>query len=190
MSNLPLLVIFTGLPGTGKTSISQHVSRELSLPLIAKDTIKEIMYDEIGIGDKSWSGKLARATLQIMSHTTAELLRTGTSLIVESNYRPDLASDEFTELQKQHPFRCVQIICQTDPDALAQRVHHRSTTDRHPGHNDVASEQEHLDDAKRRIANKEDQPLDIPGSEVIFVDTTDFSKVDMTAVAKRIHKLH
>lgn len=189
MSNLPLLVIFTGLPGTGKTSISQHVARELSMPLIAKDAIKEIMYDEIGIGDKSWSGKLARATLQIMNHVTAELLRTGTSLIIESNYRPDLANDEFTELQKQHPFRCVQVICQTDPDVLAKRVHHRSKTNRHPGHNDVASEQEHRSDAKRRIENNEDQPLDIAGSETIIVDTTDFSKVDMAAVAKRIRAL-
>ena len=144
------------------------------------------MYDEIGIGDKSWSGKLARATLRIMNHTTTELLGTGTSLIVESNYRPDLASDEFTELQKQYPFRCVQVVCRTDPDALAQRVHHRSTTNRHPGHNDIASEQEHRDDAKRRLENSEDQPLDIPGSVVIIVDTTDFTSVNMDDIVAQI----
>lgn len=56
------IIIFTGLPGTGKTTLSRHVADSLGIPLIAKDDIKEIMYDEIGWSDKAFSAKLARAT--------------------------------------------------------------------------------------------------------------------------------
>lgn len=187
MSVLPLLVIFTGLPGTGKTSISQHISRSLSLPLMSRDTIKEIMYDQIGIGDKAWSGKLSRATFGIMEYMIEEQLRAGHGLILESNYMSNLASPYFTALQQRYAFRCVQVVCQTEPDVLTERAHKRGLTDtRHPGHNDRVSASAHRENNIARIQNGEDQPLEIPDSLVITVDTTDFSIVDMDDIAKQI----
>jgi predicted kinase len=185
-SSKPLLVIFTGLPGTGKTSISQHVARKLGLPVVAKDAIKEIMYDQIGIGDKAWSGKLARATFGIMELMIDQQLRAGHSVILESNYMPRLASTYFQELQKQYGFRSVQVICRTEATVLANRVHDRSLKDRHPGHNDRATVEEHLHGILQRVENGEDQPLDIPGSEVIVVDTTDFSIVNIDEIIAKI----
>lgn len=185
----PLLVIFTGLPGTGKTSISRSVSRELCLPIVAKDAIKEIMYDHIGIGDKAWSGKLAMATFGIMRLMAEEQLEAGNSLIMESNYRPSLENEYFQQLTQRFNFRCVQVVCRTEPAVLAHRVHKRSITDRHPGHNDVASEAEHEQDIHKRHALGDDQPLDIKGSEIILVDTTDFAKIDTAAIAERIRAL-
>lgn len=189
MTHLPLLVIFTGLPGTGKTSISQAVSRELSLPIVAKDAIKEIMYDQIGIGDKAWSGKLAMATFGIMRLMAEEQLRAGNSLIMESNYRPSLENEYFQQLAGRFDFRCVQVVCRTEPSTLARRVHERSITVRHPGHNDVASEAEHEQGIYKRHELGDDQPLDIKGSEIILVDTTDFTKVDTAAITERIRAL-
>lgn len=178
----PLLVIFTGLPGTGKTSISHEVSKKLRLPLIAKDAIKEIMYDEIGIGDKAWSGKLAHATFGIMELMTDQQLRAGHSLILESNYMPSLASTYFQELQTLYEFRCVQVVCRTELAVLASRIHERSFGDRHSGHNDRATAEEHFKNMSRRVKNEEDQPLDIPDSEVIIIDTTDFDTVNIDEI--------
>lgn len=188
MSALPLLVIFTGLPGTGKTSISQHISQSLNLPLMSRDTIKEIMYDQIGIGDKAWSGKLSRATFDIMEYMIEEQLRAGHGLILESNYMSKLASPYFTALQQRYPFHCVQVVCQTELDILTKRAHERGLTDtRHPGHNDRVSASDHRKNNIARIQNGEDQPLEIPDSFVITVDTTDFTAVNMDNIAKQIH---
>ena len=42
--NGPLLIIVSGLPATGKTTISKELAKEFSLPSIGKDTIKEVRY--------------------------------------------------------------------------------------------------------------------------------------------------
>ena len=39
----PLLVVISGAPGSGKTALSRRLAPELKLPLISKDTIKEVL---------------------------------------------------------------------------------------------------------------------------------------------------
>jgi len=43
----PLLIVVTGMPSSGKTTVAEDLSRRLQLPLIAKDTIKESLYDTL-----------------------------------------------------------------------------------------------------------------------------------------------
>ncbi len=58
----PLLVVVTGPPAAGKTTIAREIARRLHLPLIAKDTIKEALFDGLGTGDLAWSQRLGTAT--------------------------------------------------------------------------------------------------------------------------------
>lgn len=170
------LIIFTGLPGTGKTTLSRKIAHILGLPLIAKDDIKEIMYDEIGWSDKAFSAKLAHATFGIMDYVTEQHLKNGLSLILESNYSPKLASETFRGWQGQYGCRIIQIVCQTDTRVLAHRYFERQHADRHPGHNDTGDPESYEANFKQRIANGEDQPLDVEGP-VLIVDTTDLAAV-------------
>jgi predicted kinase len=172
------IVVFTGLPGTGKTTLSRQLAEALALPLIAKDAIKEIMYDTIGWSDTAFSAKLAHATFGIMDYTTEQLLRTGNSLILESNYTPKLASDKFQHWQHQYACDIDQIVCRTDLDVLARRFYERSQANRHPGHlNNDGTVEAYRESFVGRVANGEDQPLTVEG-RVKVIDTTDFSKVN------------
>jgi predicted kinase len=175
------LIVFTGLPGTGKTTLSKQVAEVLNIPLIAKDAIKEIMYDHIGWSDKAFSAKLAHATFGIMEHITEQELKTGHSLVLESNYSPKLASEQFQLWQKEYDCTIIQIVCRTDIDVLAHRYFDRQQTDRHPGHNDTGTVKSCREDFRHRIENREDQPLDVRGG-VKVVDTTDFSTVDVNEI--------
>ena len=47
----PLLVVVTGMPAAGKTTVADSLSRSLSLPFVAKDTVKEHLYETLGTGN-------------------------------------------------------------------------------------------------------------------------------------------
>jgi 2-phosphoglycerate kinase len=180
------IIVFTGLPGTGKTTLSKQVAGILDIPLIAKDAIKEIMYDTIGWSDKEFSGKLARATFGIIEYVIEENLRTGRSIIVESNYAPKLASKQFQQWQEQYGCTITQIVCRTDLDVLAQRYLDRiKSGQRHEGHIDNnGTFESYRADFERRIADEgEDQALAVSG-DVKIVDTTDFSNVHSDTLAE------
>jgi predicted kinase len=44
-------VLITGLPGSGKTTIARPLAHALGLPLVAKDAIKETLFDTLGTDD-------------------------------------------------------------------------------------------------------------------------------------------
>ena len=178
-----LIVIFTGLPGTGKTTLSRQVADALHISLIAKDDIKEIMYDRIGWSDKAFSAKLARATFGIMEYFTERHLKNGEPIALESNYSPKLASEQFQEWQKLYGCRIIQVICRTEVTVLAQRYFERQHGDRHPGHNDTGTVADYILNFHQRIENGEDQPLSVDGP-VRIVDTTDFSRVDVPEITQ------
>lgn len=179
------LVIFTGLPGTGKTTLSERLSNELNIPLIAKDAIKELMFDELGWSNKEFTTKLAHATFRIMDYVIEGQLRAGNNLIVESNFMPRLASDKFKNWQQDYNYNVIQIVCRTDLEALAKRCHERSLANRHPGHGDRSSVEEHRRLLAQRVENDEDQPLDL-SSKIYVLDTTDFGSIDFEGLVAEI----
>ena len=48
----PLLIVFAGLPGTGKSSLARAVARELGAVYLDKDTIKDGI---IAVARERWS---------------------------------------------------------------------------------------------------------------------------------------
>ncbi|HEX8858768.1 MAG TPA: AAA family ATPase [Actinomycetes bacterium] len=47
------LVLVTGPPASGKTTLARPLAFSLGLPLLGKDTIKEALFDTLGNGDRS-----------------------------------------------------------------------------------------------------------------------------------------
>src|SRR5437762_2532008 len=83
---VPLLVVVTGAPGSGKTTVARALAAELKLPLLAKDDVKEPLFDTLGVGDRDWSRKLGRATYEVLFALARRLLESGASCILESNF--------------------------------------------------------------------------------------------------------
>ena len=65
------LVVVSGLPGSGKTTVGTALSRRLSMPLIDKDAILEALFDSLGCPDRVERYRLSRASDEVL-YTLAE----------------------------------------------------------------------------------------------------------------------
>ena len=169
----PLLVIVTGPPAAGKTTVARGIATRLRLPLIAKDTIKEALFDGLGAGDLAWSQRLGEATYLAMLALAEESVTVGASLIVEANF---VRGGDFAKRLAALPARFFQVHCSTPLEVLVERYGSR---DRHPGHVDS----QRIGALREAVETGRHDPLDLPG-ETIRIDTTE--PVDLDALAERL----
>jgi len=178
----PVLIIVTGAPGTGKTTLSEKIAEKFYLPLISKDGIKETFLDSLGAKDREESKRLGIPSYRLLFHFLELLLRAGNSSIIEANFRPEYHSEILVKLGEKYPFRPLQIFCSADEGILLERYRKRGKSRfRHPGHfDDVA-----ISDLEVDLLKQSYKPLDI-GGEIITIDTTDFTKIDYDSLYVKI----
>lgn len=184
-ATVPILVIVTGPPATGKTTISRQLAADLALPLINRDRIKELLFDTLGWHDRAWSKQLGIASYRLLYYCLETILQTRCSCIVESNFDPAFDTDKFVTLQQHYPFTPLQVLCCTDAAVLVERFRLRSLSRaRHPGHVEQLQAAA-LDTSQVRGRS---EPLAL-GGEMIEIDTTDFAAIDYAALVATIQQM-
>lgn len=170
----PFVIIISGLPGTGKTTLGQHLAERYTLPFVHKDGIKEILFDAVQDNNFELSRQLGVSSIHLLHYFAEALITVGQSLIVEANFNPKLATSEWLALKEKCNFEPFQIQCHTAGDVLIQRFLTRiGTKERHPSHPDQAD----LPNLKSRLQQDRQENLKI-GGQVYELDTTDFSMID------------
>jgi predicted kinase len=163
---LPTLVVVTGPPGAGKTTIAEALRVRLGLPLIAKDTLKEALGDALEVaGDRHASQRLGLATFQVQLGIVRELLVSGVSLIAEGNFRVHWFED-------LPPAEIVQVHVSASPETLRARMLERDAH-RHPVHYD----REAAVEIAVRAAAGEWNALPLDG-RLVEIDTTVWPDLD------------
>lgn len=177
-----LLIIITGLPGTGKTTLGKKLAKEFRLPFICKDDIKEILFDSLGWQDREWSKKIGGLSYDLLYFITESLLKVEKSLIVETNFNPKFANKKFLDLKGKYDFVPFQIRCITDGEILLDRFTKRANSnERHPGHIDNGS----LNEWRSILLQGKIETLNI-GGEIFDIDTNDFNKVNFNELVNTI----
>ncbi|HYW26678.1 MAG TPA: AAA family ATPase [Terriglobales bacterium] len=132
-STAPLVVV-SGPPASGKTTLAVPLASALSLPLVAKDTIKEALMDAVGPVDLERSKALGVATFAVMYALARSHLDTGAGLVLEANFASGVSEPELRPLVARS--RAVLVHCWAPRDVLIERYRERAPH-RHPGHHDL-----------------------------------------------------
>jgi predicted kinase len=175
-----VLVVVTGPPASGKTSLAQALARELGLPWIGKDAVKETLYDSLGSGEEL-EPRLEEAARALLLTIAEQQLASGLSAIVESNFDRDADPAPLERLWREHPTPVVQLHCFAEEGELLERFAERAASgERHPGHDDSPDD---VEEVRRDLERGRWDPLDLPG-ELIEVDLGE--PPDVASLAARI----
>lgn len=151
----------TGPPASGKSDLAGPLAQLLGFPLIAKDAVKEALFDSLGTGDAAWSSRLSDASYEVMFGLVPNVSKS----VLEANFRP-----EHTPRLLGLGARILEIHC-VCPEA--ERYRRWESRRRHPGHLDS--------ERPTPPPGAAPGPLGV-GPDLLEVDTA--GEVDIAAVAE------
>lgn len=166
------LVVVSGAPGAGKTTLAVPLAERLGMPLFAKDILKETLHDVIGDTDTDrWesSRTLGSAAMTLIW----QLARYAPAAVVEANFRShsNFERRRLSELTD----RPVEVFCRLPSAIAAERFAARARTENHhPAHVAESMPVEWFAQFQSPFAL----------GPVIEVDTT--GPVDLREVARRV----
>jgi predicted kinase len=163
------VVLVSGAPGSGKTSLAVPLAAELGFALLCKDRIKETLHDALGAPapDLAWSNRLGAAAMELLWALAAD----APAVVLEANFRPRHAyvRSKIAGLSA----RPVEVNCVCPPELAARRYAERAVTS-HPVHVVTSLTED--------VLAEYDRPVGI--GDLITVDTA--APVDVAALAKRV----
>lgn len=184
-------ILMTGIPAAGKSTMAEAIAKKLKLPVISKDTIKELLFDTVGFQSRAEKVNLGIASMEIMYYIAGQLMNTGQPFILENNF--EYSSERgIKALLTKYQYSALTITLTGDYKVIYQRFLERDTSpDRHRGHvvNDCYPEKKQSQEKARATSISYEnyvQGIKQRGFDSFFVDgkwikidTTDFSKIDM-----------
>lgn len=192
-------ILVTGIPAAGKSTMAEVMSERLKLPVISKDTIKELLFDNVGFQSRAEKVNLGIASMEIMYYTAGQLMKAGQPFILENNFEYSSEYGIKNLIEKYH-YSALTITLTGDYKVIYQRFLERENSpDRHRGHvvNDCYPEKKenNLKTLKAKTISYENfvRGIEQRGFDVfcvdggqIKVDTTDFSKINMEELFSQI----
>ena len=164
------VILITGAPASGKTTLARELAERLRLPVLSKDRIKETLFDAL---EDVRTDALGNASFHLLMQLVGDLVRGSSAFVVENAFR---ASDGAALRQRLAGAEVLHIHCDASHATLRARMGQRAASgERHPSHRYAD-----LPSARETYA-----PPPVC-SEVLTVPTDDFSSPQYRAAVDNV----
>ena len=116
------LILITGIPGSGKTTISQKLSRELRIKRISKDEFKLDYYEKYGFASNEEKHELDKLAEEQVYQEIVCSAQSGTDLIVDKWY---VDTDIIIQQVPKHVMNIICVQLSVSPQIAAKRYNQR-----------------------------------------------------------------
>jgi predicted kinase len=172
------LVLVSGPPGSGKTTLAAPLAAALGFTLLGKDRIKETLHDYLAADaadaadavDLAWSRRLGAASIELLWALAAD----APAVVLEANFWPDDPRNR--RRVAALAAKPVEVFCTCPAEECLRRYVERASS-RHAVHVDS----HHLRLAPEAMA-RSDRPIGV--GTVLTVDTS--APVDVPALAQEV----
>ncbi len=134
------VVLISGAPGVGKTTLAGPLAVALNFTLIARDDIKETLYEALDgrPNDLEFSRKVGAASWEVLWMLASK----APAVVLESNFRPNhqIEQERLAGINAQF----VEVHCYCPPEEIMRRFARRSAVgERHFAHpmSEITAEQ-------------------------------------------------
>ena len=108
-------ILVAGMPASGKSTIAVRISESLGIPMLSKDSIKEVLFDDLGFHSRAEKIQLGTAAMHILYYAAAQLMKVA--------------------LLETHHYTAVTVRLTGDPEVIYRRFAARDLSNtRHRGH--------------------------------------------------------
>ena len=188
-------ILVTGIPAAGKSTLAVRLADALALPLLQKDAIKEILFDDLGFRSREEKVKLGIASMHIMYHMAERLMALGQPFILENNFE-DVSRPGLLALLERYGYTALTVSLTGDYRRIYERFLQRNADpSRHRGHvvngcypdggmpqrETAPSYEQFVEGITRRGMDR----FTANGPRIV-VDTTSFAGFDFDALAETV----
>lgn len=173
-----VMVMVSGAPGAGKTTIARPLARALGLPLFAKDSVKERIHDvltDTGPVDVAWSRRLGAVAMEMLWLLAAD----APACVLEANFWHGYEHQNEALRTLSEGGKLVEVYCTAPREEILRRYEARQAAgERHMVHPGGPFDP---DDWHRKFG----EPVGI--GQVLRVDTS--TPVDVPRLAAEVRAL-
>jgi len=167
--NKPFVIVVTGRPGSGKTTLAHRLAAHIHCPALCRDEFKEGYVHSLGGTHASLGQDINRRLYDIFFETIDGVVSKGVSVVIEAAFQHALWVPKLTHLAEVASVALV--VCTIHPQLARARWIDRVVADprRERFHGDSAVS------AANDGSGTSDAPYDPPNMDVptLIVDTTD-----------------
>lgn len=108
----PILILFAGMPGSGKTTLARMAARRLTLPVFSKDRVQRVLRDHHLAAENTGDG------YYIILDMADEQLSLGISVILDATFPLDHFRTVASEIAVRHQARFCAFYCYCSDDDM------------------------------------------------------------------------